>query len=69
MSKLLNELNKWDITALEVGATIDKLLRSSEYRNDLNGAIDRVKFLKPWVTDNDIDRALKLLKSLSILRA
>jgi Uncharacterized conserved protein len=69
MDRLLNELNKWDTTALEVAATIANLLRSPDYRNDLNGAIDHVKFLKPWVTDNDIDRALRLLKSLGILKA
>jgi hypothetical protein len=68
MDRLINELNKWDTTALEVAATIANLLRSPNYRNDLNGAIDHVKFLKPWVADNDIERSLRLLKSLGILK-
>ncbi|MFP3194279.1 MAG: hypothetical protein RXR11_03160 [Caldivirga sp.] len=69
MGRLINELNKWDTTALEVAATIANLLKSPDYRDDLNGTIDHVKFLKPWINDDDIKKALRLLKSLGMLKA
>jgi hypothetical protein len=69
MGRLINELNKWDTTALEIAATIANLLKSPDYRDDLNGTIDHVKFLKPWINDDDIKKALRLLKSLGMLKA
>jgi len=69
MGRLINELNKWDTTALEVAATIANLLKSPDHRDDLNGTIDHVKFLKPWINDDDIKKALRLLKSLGMLKA
>jgi uncharacterized protein YwgA len=67
--KLINELNKWDTTALEVAATLADLLESSDFKGDLNGAIEHVKFLKPWIEDGDIEDSLRLLRSLGILKA
>jgi uncharacterized protein YwgA len=69
MGRLINELNKWDTTALEVAATLADLLESPDFKGDLNGAIEHVKFLKPWIEDGDVEDALRLLRSLGILKA
>jgi hypothetical protein len=52
---------------LEVASTIRSLLDAPDYRNDLNGVIDHVKFLKPWVNDDVVRDALSLLRSLGLL--
>jgi hypothetical protein len=69
MGRLINELNKWDTTALEVVATLADLLESPDFKGDLNGAIEHVKFLKPWIEDGNVEDALRLLRSLGILKA
>jgi len=61
---IVERLSQYPTGILEVASTIRSLLDSPDYRNDLNGAIDHVKFLKPWVSDDDIKDALSLLKSL-----
>jgi len=63
----VERLARYPTATLEVASTIRSLLDSPDYRNDLNGAIDHVKFLKPWVSDDDIKDALSLLKSLGLL--
>ena len=63
----VERLARYPTATLEVASTIRSLLDSPDYRNDLNGAIDHVKFLKPWVSDDDIKDALSLLRSLGLL--
>jgi len=63
----VERLSQYPTGILEVAATIRSLLDSPDYRNDLNGAIDHVKFLKPWVNDVVIKDALSLLRSLGLL--
>jgi len=64
---IVERLSQYPTAILEVASTIRSLLDAPDYRNDLNGAIDHVKFLKPWVSDDDIKDALSLLKSLGLL--
>jgi uncharacterized protein YwgA len=69
MGNMINNLNKWNTEALEVASLIHDLYtdEKSDYRGDLDGAIDHVKFLKPWVNDDIINEALRLLRSLGLL--
>jgi len=70
MDNMINNLNKWNTEALEVASLIHDLYtdEKSDYRGDLDGAIDTVKFLKPWVNDDIINEALRLLRSLGLLK-
>jgi uncharacterized protein YwgA len=70
MGNAIDNLNKWGTEALEVASLIHDLYtdEKSDYRGDLDGAIDTVKFLKPWVNDDIINEALRLLKSLGLLK-
>ncbi|WP_066795229.1 hypothetical protein [Caldivirga sp. MU80] len=63
----VERLNQYPTDVLEVASMIRSLLDAPDYRDDLNGAIDHVRFLKPWVSDNDIKDALNLLRSLGLL--
>jgi len=63
----VERLSQYPTSILEVASTIRSLLDSPDYRGDLNGAIDHVKFLKPWVNDSVIKDALSLLRSLGLL--
>jgi uncharacterized protein YwgA len=63
----VERLSQYPTGILEVASTIRSLLDSPDYKGDLNGAIDHVKFLKPWVSDNDVKDALSLLRSLGLL--
>jgi uncharacterized protein YwgA len=63
----VEHLSQYPTGILEVASTIRSLLDAPDYRGDLNGAIDHVRFLKPWVSDNDIKDALSLLRSLGLL--
>jgi uncharacterized protein YwgA len=63
----VERLSQYPTATLEVASTIRSLLDSPDYRNDLNGAIDHVKFLKPWVNDGVVKDALSLLRSLGLL--
>lgn len=69
MGNVIDNLNKWGTEALEVASLIHDLYtdEESDYRGDLDGAIDTVKFLKPWVNDGIINEALGLLRSLGLL--
>jgi uncharacterized protein YwgA len=69
MGNMIDNLNKWGTEALEVASLIHDLYtdEKSDYRGDLDGAIDTAKFLKPWVDDGIINRALGLLRSLGLL--
>ena len=69
MGNMIDNLNKWGTEALEVASLIHDLYtdEKSDYRGDLDGAIDHVKFLKPWVNDDIINEALRLLRSLGLL--
>ena len=69
MGNMINNLNKWNTEALEVASLIHDLYtdEKSDYRGDLDGAIDTAKFLKPWVNDDIINEALRLLRSLGLL--
>jgi uncharacterized protein YwgA len=64
---IIELLNQYPTDVLEVASTIRSILDAPDYRGDLNGAIDHVKFLKPWVGDNTINNALNLLRSLGLL--
>jgi len=64
---IVERLSQYPTGILEVASTIRSLLDAPDYKGDLNGAIDHVKFLKPWVSDNDIKDALSLLRSLGLL--
>jgi len=64
---IVERLGKYSTDVLEVASTIRSLLDAPDYRNDLNGTIDHVRFLKPWVNDVVIKDALSLLKSLGLL--
>jgi len=64
---IVERLSQYPTGILEDASTIRSLLDSPDYRGDLNGAIDHVKFLKPWVNDGIIKDALSLLKSLGLL--
>jgi len=63
----VEHLSQYPTGILEVASTIRSLLDAPDYRGDLNGAIDHVKFLKPWVNDSVIKDALSLLRSLGLL--
>jgi uncharacterized protein YwgA len=63
----VEHLSQYPTATLEVASTIRSLLDSPDYRNDLNGAIDHVRFLKPWVNDGVVKDALSLLRSLGLL--
>ena len=69
MGNMIDNLNKWGTDVLEVASLIHDLYtdEKSDYRGDLDGAIDTVKFLKPWVDDGIINRALGLLRGLGLL--
>jgi uncharacterized protein YwgA len=69
MGNMIDNLNKWNTEALEVASLIHDLYtdEKSDYRGDLDGAIDTAKFLKPWVKDDHIEEALRLLRSLGLL--
>ncbi len=69
MGNVIDNLNKWGVEVLEVASLIHDLYtdEESDYRGDLDGAIDTVKFLKPWVNDDIINEALGLLRSLGLL--
>jgi len=64
---IVERLSQYPTGILEVASTIRSLLDSPDYKGDLNGAIDHVKFLKPWVSDNVVKDALSLLRSLGLL--
>jgi len=64
---IVERLSQYPTATLEVASTIRSLLDSLDYRGDLNGAIDHVKFLKPWVNDGIVKDALSLLKNLGLL--
>jgi len=64
---IVERLSQYPTTTLEVASTIRSLLDAPDYKGDLNGAIDHVKFLKPWVNDVVVKDALSLLKSLGLL--
>ncbi len=64
---IVERLGMYPTATLEVASTIRSLLDAPDYRGDLNGAIDHVRFLKPWVSDDDIKDALSLLKNLGLL--
>ena len=64
---IVERLGRYPTDVLEVASTIRSLLDAPDYRNDLNGAIDHVRFLKPWVNDVVIKDALSLLRSLGLL--
>jgi len=49
---------------LEVAATLFELLRV--YRGDAEGAVGHLKWIKPWVSDWHVDRAVSLLKRLGL---
>lgn len=49
---------------LEVAATLFELLRV--YRGDAEGAVGHLKWIKPWVSDLHVDRAVSLLKRLGL---
>jgi hypothetical protein len=70
MGNMIDNLNRWGTDALEVASLIHDLYtdEESDYRGDLDGAIDTVKFLKPWVNDDIINEALRLLRSLGLLK-
>jgi uncharacterized protein YwgA len=63
----VERLSQYPTATLEVASTIRSLLDAPDYRGDLNGAIDHVKFLKPWVNDDVVKDALSLLRSLGLL--
>ena len=63
----VERFSQYSTSILEVASTIRSLLDSPDYRGDLNGAIDHVKFLKPWVNDGVVKDALSLLRSLGLL--
>jgi uncharacterized protein YwgA len=63
----VERLGMYPTDVLEVASTIRSLLDAPDYRNDLNGVIDHVKFLKPWVNDDVVKDALSLLRSLGLL--
>ncbi len=65
MSEYIKYLNKQKTRILEVSATLIDLL---EYDKDLNSAIKYLRSLKPWVNDEHIREALKLLRDLGILK-
>ncbi len=67
IKSIIELLNQYPTDVLEVASTIRSLLDAPDYRGDLNGVIDHVKFLKPWVDDNTINNALNLLRSLGLL--
>jgi Uncharacterized conserved protein len=69
MGSIITNLNRWSVEALEVASLIHDLYtdEDSEYKGDLNSAIDTVKHLKPWVRDSHINEALRLLRSLGLL--
>jgi uncharacterized protein YwgA len=67
IKSIIELLNQYPTDVLEVASTIRSILDAPDYRGDLNGAIDHVKFLKPWVDDNTINNALSLLRSLGLL--
>jgi hypothetical protein len=64
---IVERLSQYPTGILEVASTIRSLLDAPDYKGDLNGAIDHVKFLKPWVNDVIIKDALSLLRSLGLL--
>jgi uncharacterized protein YwgA len=70
MGGMIDNLNKWGVEVLEVASLIHDLYtdEKSDYRGDLDGVIDTVKFLKPWVKDDHIEEALRLLRSLGLLK-
>jgi hypothetical protein len=63
----VERLSQYPTGILEVASTIRSLLDAPDYKGDLNGAIDHVKFLKPWVNDDVVKDALNLLRSLGLL--
>lgn len=67
IKSIIGQLSQYPTDVLEVASTIRSLLDAPDYRGDLNGVIDHVKFLKPWVDDNTINNALNLLRSLGLL--
>jgi uncharacterized protein YwgA len=67
IKSIIGQLNQYPTDVLEVASTIRSILDSPDYRGDLDGTIDHVKFLKPWVDDNTINNALNLLRSLGLL--
>ena len=64
---IVERLSQYPTGILEVASTIRSLLDAPDYKGDLNGAIDHVKFLKPWVNDGVVKDALSLLRSLGLL--
>ena len=64
---IVERLSQYPTGILEVASTIRSLLDAPDYKGDLNGAIDHVKFLKPWVNDGVVKDALNLLRSLGLL--
>jgi len=60
-------LGRYPTDVLEVASTIRSILDAPDYRGDLDGAVDHVRFLKPWIDDNTINNALSLLRNLGLL--
>jgi uncharacterized protein YwgA len=67
IKSIIKLLGQYPTDILEVASTIRSILDAPDYRGDLNGAIDHVKFLKPWVGGDTINSALSLLRSLGLL--
>jgi len=68
MGSIIDGLNRWGVEVLEVASTIHRLLtHASDYWSDLNGVIDHVMWLKPWVREDHISEALRLLRSLGLM--
>jgi len=67
IKNIIKLLSQYPTEVLEVASTIRSILDAPDYRGDLDGVIDHVKFLKPWVDGNTINSSLNLLRSLGLL--